>query len=279
MLNALKKISRRPFVVKAGDRLKIRGLLRSTYRFCFAPQRGRHTISVCGRQARFHVYSNRGVEVLNSLGGEREMIEYLMGKLNPGDCFYDIGAATGLYTVFLAQVVGEKGMGVAFEPELDPYERLRENLKLNHLCNVQPFPVALGEREETATLMVGDVAGAARIVNAGDGNGAPLRVESVKVVQGDRFIESRSLPLPRAVKIDVEGQEYSVLRGLKHTLTQPYCQVVGCEIRPQFLPKSVVPEDVLALLRSMGFSEIRVHSRAGDLHACAEKSPGRFFET
>ncbi len=272
MLSALKKISRKPFVIKASDKLKIRGLLRSIYRFCFAPQRGKHAISVGGRRARFHVYSKTGVEVLNSLGGEREMLEYLMGKLNPGDCFYDIGAATGLYTVFLAQVVGEKGKGVCFEPELDPYDRLRENLKLNHLDNVQPFPVALGEREGTATLMVGDVAGAARIVNAVDGSGVPARVERVKVVQGDRFIESRGLPIPRAVKIDVEGQEYAVLQGLMRTLSLPTCQVVCCEIHKMYRPENVEPEDVLALLRSMGFCEIQVHSRAGDLHACASKS-------
>jgi FkbM family methyltransferase len=272
MLNVLKKFAQHPLIFRLSTKLKIRGVLRGMYRSCFAPEGGTHAISVGGRHARFYVYSKTGIEVLDSLGGEREMLEYLMGKLTAGDCFYDIGAATGLYTVFLAQVVGEQGQVVSFEPEVDSYERLVENLKLNHLGNVQPIRAALGELEEMASLAVGGVAGAGRIVKAGDNGDKPVRVERVNVVHGDRFIEGRGLPIPRAIKIDVEGQEYAVIQGLSRTLSQPACHVVCCEIHKMYLPESVKPEDVLALLRSLGFGEIKVHSRAGDLHACAMKS-------
>src|ERR1017187_252034 len=152
MRDFLKKIARSPLVVRATESLRIRGPLRRLYRFCFAPEGGKHQISVAGRQARFHVYSETTVQVLDSLGGERPTLEFLMGKLTPGDCIYDIGAALGLYTVFLAQVVGEKGHVVAFEPEFDSYARLRENLKLNNLNNVQPFRLALSDREGRVTL-------------------------------------------------------------------------------------------------------------------------------
>jgi FkbM family methyltransferase len=270
MLNVLKKIARQPLLVKVSDGLRIRGTLRAIYRYCFAPGRGRLSLTVGGRQVRFYVYSRAAVMALDSLGGERQMLEYLMGKLNPGDCFYDIGAATGLYAVFLGKVVGEKGKGVCFEPELDPYERLRENLKLNKLAHVRPFPVALGDREQTATLMIGNVAGAGRIISDVESS-VPQHMQQIQVVQGDRFIESHGLPFPRAIKIDVEGKEYAVLQGLTHTLSEPTCQIVCCEIHPQYLPPSAKPEDVLALLRSKGFSDIQIHNRTGDLHACASK--------
>lgn len=205
------------------------------------------------------------------MGGEREMLEFLMGKLCPGDCFYDIGAATGLYAVFLANVVGDEGCVLAFEPELDSYGRLRENLKLNNLGNVQTFRLALSDREGNATLQTAGASGAGRIVDAGGSGGPAHRVERVKVVHGDRFIESQGLPLPRAVKVDVEGHEYSVIQGLIRTLSQPSCDLLCCEIHPRFLPQAFRPEDVLTLLRSVGFSEIDVHPRGGDLHAWASK--------
>src|SRR5208283_2562373 len=100
MRDFLKRIVRQPPVVRVTDGLRIRGLLQGVYRFCFAPKGGKHQISVGGRQAQFHVYSETTVQALDSLGGERETLEFLMGKLTAGDCLYDIGAATGLYTVF-----------------------------------------------------------------------------------------------------------------------------------------------------------------------------------
>ncbi|MGA3324958.1 MAG: FkbM family methyltransferase [Terriglobia bacterium] len=271
MRNFLKRIARQPLVVRVTDGLRIRGLLRGVYRYCFAPKGGMHQISVGGRLAQFHIYSETTVQALDSLGGERGMLEFLMGKLTAGDCCYDIGAATGLYTVFLAQVVGEEGHVVSFEPELDSYGRLRENLKLNNLGNVQPFRLALSDREGNATLQIADVAGAGRIVDASDRGSALGHMEHIKVVHGDRFIESHGLPQPRALKIDVEGHEYSVLQGLNRTLSQPSCKLLCCEIHPGFLPQTLRPEDVLALLRSMGFCEIQIHPRGGDLHAYAFK--------
>jgi FkbM family methyltransferase len=271
MQDSLKRIARHPLVVRLTDFLGIRGLLLKVYRFCFAPQGGKHQIFVAGRHAQFHVYSASTVQALDSMGGERETLEFLMGKLAPGDCLYDIGAATGLYTVFLAQVVGERGRVVSFEPEPDSYGRLRENLKLNNLGNVQPFRLALSDRDGSATLQTGNVAGAGRIVGSDDSDGAPVHAERVAVVQGDRFVESEGLVPPRAVKVDVEGHEYSVLQGLTRTLSQPSCELVCCEVHPAFLPLNLKPEDVIAFLRTLGFNQIETHPRIKDLHIWASK--------
>ena len=271
MRDSLKRIARRPFFIRLTDLLGIRGLLLGVYRFCFAPEGGQHQISVGGRHAQFHVYSETTVQALESMGGERETLEFLMGKLTSGDCLYDIGAATGLYTVFLAQVVGEEGCVVAFEPEPDSYGRLRENLKLNNLDNVQPFRLALSNRDGNATLQTGDVAGAGRIVCSDDGDRASVHAERVNVVHGDRFVESQGMVPPRAVKIDVEGHEYSVLHGLSRTLSQPSCELVCCEVHPGLLPPNLKPEDVIGLLRTLGFNQIETHPRIKDLHVWASK--------
>jgi FkbM family methyltransferase len=144
-----------------------------------------------------------------------------------------------------------------------------ENVRLNKLTNVQAFQLALSDQDGSAILQIADVAGAGRIVDPSEHS--PMPAEHVKIVHGDRFIQSRGLRFPRAVKIDVEGHEYSVLSGLSRTLSQPSSELVCCEVHPRFLPGGLKADDVLALLRSMGFTEIESHSRADDLHVWASK--------
>jgi len=257
-------------VARLAGMLGVRSTLRRLYRSCFAPGGGEHTLSVAGETARFYVYSKSSIEALNSLGGERPTLEFLIGKLRDGDCVYDIGAATGLYTVFLAKAVGETGQVLAFEPEDHTYERLREHLDLNQLTNVRAFKVAMGDAEGKVSLSLGEVAGSARIIgSAATSKGGP--VEWIRVIEGDKFAEAGKLPMPRAVKIDVEGYEFAVIRGLSRTLAQPQCEVVCCEVHPQLLPTSVTPEKVLDLLRSLGFRQIEIHPRTRDFHAWAFK--------
>ena len=260
-------------VARLAGMVGLRGALRNLYRRCLAPAGGEHIVFVAGQTARFYVYSKSNIEALNSLGGERPTLEFLIGKLDPGDCVYDIGAATGLYTVLLAKAVGKEGVVVAFEPEDHTYERLREHLHLNQLTNVRAFRLALGDDEGYVSLRLGAVAGASRIVPSAERSSASGLIERAKVVNGDGFVESQNLRLARAVKIDVEGYELRVIRGLSRTLAHPKCVVVCCEVHPALMPEPETPENVLDLLRSLGFRRIEIHPRAVDFHAWAFKDP------
>jgi len=52
------------------------------------------------------------------------------------------------------------------------------------------------------------------------------KTQQVKLVRGDDFIRQNNLPLPQAIKTDVEGYEYRVLLGLEKTLRSEICQIV-----------------------------------------------------
>jgi hypothetical protein len=80
--------------------------------------------------------------------------------------------------------------------------------------------------------------------------------ERVQVVRGDEFVEAERLPIPKAVKVDVEGFEYSVLKGFRRTLADPRCEMVCCEIHPKFLPAHLKPTDITNLLESLGYGGI-----------------------
>jgi hypothetical protein len=43
---------------------------------------------------------------------------------------------------------------------------------------------------------------------------------AVEVVQIDQLVDSRQLPPPTLVKIDVEGADYAIMQGMAHTLNR-----------------------------------------------------------
>jgi len=211
--------------------------------------------------AQFYVRTPEELRLLESAGGaggEQRVSELLASSLKPGDVVFDVGANVGLYTVLLAKVVGDGGRVISFEPEGQTYAHLLDNLKLNSLTNVRCFRKALGDRSGQAMLYSNEAIGGASLVHTPEGNGPG---EVVDIVEGDQLVLAENLPLPRAVKIDVEGYEYSVIHGLRRTLAHHACELVCCEVHPARLPAEVRPETVGDLLRSVGFSRIDTYPR------------------
>lgn len=218
-------------------------------------------MEIGGLTANFHVrtpWELRSLEPAGDFGKERHILELLASTVRPGDVVYDIGSNFGFYTVLLAKAVGPNGVVIAVEPESQSYDHLQENLKLNALTNVRSFRLGLGDQSGEAKLFLGEVAGASSL---GQSSETAHSYKWVQVVEGDHLVEEKSLPVPRVVKIDVEGHEWAVIRGLCQTLARPECELVCCEIHPQLLPASVQPQQVLDLLRLLGFNRIDVYER------------------
>ena len=69
----------------------------------------------------------------------------------------------------------------------------------------------------------------------------------VAAVEGDALIASGCTPSPNIIKLDVEGHEAAVLRGLRQTLSGPACRMVVFEDGPE---RDSEPKQ---LLRAAGF--------------------------
>jgi len=237
------------------------------------PSSGVIELTLDGVTGKFSLSTAKALELrfMECFGYEDNLIRIVSGRLRPGDCAYDVGSSNGLWTVFLAKAVGERGQVVAFEPNRASYHKLKANLKLNGLSNVRCFETALGELDGEGTLFWGEwEARSSMIMPPGR---AELGHEVVVVRQGDRLRESEGLPVPKAVKIDVEGFEYEVLKGLRQTLAHPACELILCEVHSRLLPRGVTAEAVLGLIESLGFCHIDLISRTGadPFHAFASK--------
>ena len=192
-------------------------------------------------------------------GSMEPSLDLILRFLKPGDTVYDIGSHLGVYTVLLARVVGETGTVVAWEPHQETYEQLQANLKLNGLTNVRAFQKAVGERDAQEKLYIGQVVANFSLLSGAitnpPGHGE-IPYQLVQVVEGDPFAKAEGLPIPRAVKIDVEGFEYAVIKGFRRTLSDPQCRIVCLEVHPMSLPPGVNVSDINDLLKSLGYDRL-----------------------
>ena len=260
-MQLLKRLTYRRAVITGARSLGLRSILRKWYYWWARPRDGIVLVKLAGTSAQFYVRTPEELRLLESAGGaggEQRVLERLVTSLKPGEVVFDVGANVGLYTVLLAKVVGDGGQVIAFEPSSQTYAHLLDNLKLNSLTNVRCFRKALGERNGQAMLYSNEAIGGASLVHTPEGKGPG---EVVDIVEGDQLVLAENLPIPRAVKIDVEGYEYAVIQGLRRTLSQPACELVCCEVHPARLPADVKPETVGDLLRSVGFSRIDTYPR------------------
>jgi FkbM family methyltransferase len=248
-------------VIVGARLLRLRSTLRKWYYWWARPRGGIVVVKLAGTSAQFYVRTPEELRLLESAGGaggEQRVWELLASSLKPGEVVFDIGANVGLYTILLAKVVGDGGHVIAFEPENQTYAHLLENVELNGLTNVRCFRKALGERSGQAVLYSNEAIGGASLLRTPEGRGPG---EVVDIVEGDRLVLAENLPLPRAVKIDVEGYEHAVIQGLRRTLGHHACELVCCEVHPRGSPADAKLATVEELLRSFGFSRIDTYPR------------------
>ena len=202
-------------------------------------------------------------------GNELDFVEALEKNLRRGGVFYDIGSNVGQFLIPMAKVVGERGQAVGFEPHPVNHQRLMRNVALNDLTNVKVFHVALGDcGGETHIYGAG---GTATVIPPAAASPQNLPVATIRAMRGDDLRADMGLPIPRAVKIDVEGAEFGVLSGLKKTLSSPLCELLCLEMHPRFVPAQVSTEMVLSLVHSFGFNPVETRPRGTEIHLIAEK--------
>jgi FkbM family methyltransferase len=129
-----------------------------------------------------------------------------------GDHVVDVGANQGLFTLLFSRLVGDAGRVLALEPEPRLFDALVENCRHNGARNVSPRRLAAGERNADGVLRCSPF-------NRGDNRmtGGVLlgSAVSVPVVPLDEIVRGERVDF---VKIDVQGYEMHVFRGMRATL-------------------------------------------------------------
>jgi FkbM family methyltransferase len=255
----------RRLVIAAGLRDKAQKM----YHQRFAPAGGILALSYGGSQARFFtptIRELRGLEFFSS-GGVEEF-QRLVHMVHDGEVFFDVGAQYGAYAYLVSNAVGTTVRVIAFEPFPRDYALLKKNAELNPMACVQCINAALSDRDGEVAMSSseGETEFCPRI-----GASTP-NSQNVVAVRGDALISAGKVPFPNVIKLDVEGHEMAVLRGMVETLGDPRCHSIYCEIHDALLPAGDDPAALIAFLRSKGFNSISESPRPNH-YIFAEKVP------
>lgn len=271
-MRRLKQFIYSPGVLRVLRALRLTDLLRNLHYKMATQSGGIYRSSLYGVRSAFQVANPAElVQVEFNLMLEEEILRLVLPCLRSGDVFLDIGANIGIYTILSALIVGEKGKVVAFEPETRNFAQLERNISVNGLKNVAAFKAALGEENSKGQLYVDRPA--ASLLPSQKAPQEDETSESVEIVNGDDFGKAHGLPIPRVVKIDVEGFEYLVLRGLRATLSTPATELVVCEIHPYLLPKGTTQAMIAEFIASLGFDDITELPRREEIQLIARRRP------
>jgi FkbM family methyltransferase len=160
---------------------------------------------------------------------ESAVQEAMLRHLARGAVFYDIGANLGFFSLLGAHMAGlADGRVYAFEAAPDNAEAIRANAALNAIDNVEVLAVAVSDRAGRGRLQVVDDQSWSKLLDYG-AHPFTERVIEVELVAIDDLVGSGRLPPPAVVKIDVEGAELAVLRGMRTTIARHRPAII-CEL-------------------------------------------------
>jgi FkbM family methyltransferase len=153
--------------------------------------------------------------------------------IEPGSLVIDVGAHIGFFTLAFAGRVREGGAVLAFEPAEDNARLLRWNLARSGATNAVVVCAALSDRSGAGVLYLNPA-------HPGDHqifrNETDRPTRPVRLLTLDEYLEAEGFPqAPSLIKVDVQGAELKVAKGMIRTLEKFPAAALLVEFAPSAL--------------------------------------------
>ncbi len=197
---------------------------------------------VQGSKIFLNIRDDKGLSSELYLNGIREAhatVEF-QKRLKSGQVIADIGANIGYYVLMEAKAVGPKGKVYAIEPIIGNVELLKKNIDANNYKNIEVFNKAVGDKNGKQDIFVSKQSNLSTFCKNIDldqtGETVPVEVTTL-----DSFLKDKRLP--DIVRMDVEGYEFEILKGMKKTFKETghlqlfievHCDFLGVEKTKEF---------------------------------------------
>jgi FkbM family methyltransferase len=191
--------------------------------------------------------------------GEKWVLTSLLTHIGGDDVVWDIGAGVGTYACFVANAV-ESGTVVAFEPHPANARALETNLRAS----------AAEDRWTTEHVALAATDGTVGLASE-DGHEKPGTGHHYIAETSDRTVPcsrgetlvADGVPTPTVLKIDVQGAELAVLRGMGAVLDD--VETIYLEVHPRRCRRyDTSPDRIEAFLTAHGFRLRRLGDAAMD---------------
>ncbi len=174
---------------------------------------------------------------------------FLLSKINAGDTILDIGANVGFFTKAFANKVGSQGQVFAFEPDPLMFDVLSG---LNTATHIHLYNLALGNYKGNTTLYCNTYNRADNRLFHSQKD--PVEEITVEIDSLDSWIKQKKITKIDGCKIDVQGSELAILRGMKAVLSDTPPHWIFFEFSPHILEKAGEdPNDIWKLLEMHGY--------------------------
>jgi FkbM family methyltransferase len=202
---------------------------------------------------KLHSFKHRGYWYFGKKR-ECETMSLFSEMIAKGDFVVDIGGHIGYMSTYFAHLVGSQGRVVVFEPGPNNLPYIRANVQ--HHSNIRLIEEAVTDSTGSVTLYTEELSGQnnsllkrysvfeanMRATEVGEIKRGAITVRCSTL---DAFLDATSYGNPSFVKIDVEGSELSVLRGMRKSLD-------GAEVA-LMVEVTAQHQAVYELLRDTGF--------------------------
>jgi FkbM family methyltransferase len=182
---------------------------------------------------------------------------FLQAAVRKGETFIDVGGNIGMVTLHAARLVGPTGHVHTFEPNPVMVDRLRGLIALNQIKHVTLHAAALADQAGELVL---------RVLHDHPGQGTLGEIPSadrdaitqeyrVPVRVGDEALANSGASMSGAltIKVDAEGYELHVFRGLRGTIER-HSPAICCEVCPPYLARAgTTVDELFAFMHGLGY--------------------------
>ena len=146
---------------------------------------------------------------------EKGILDFIEKNFSENGVLLDVGANIGLMSIYTASKFPLAKV-LAYEAHPDTYQILKDNIALNHLSNIATYQVAAGAHVGSVQIFDNwSVNRGGASIKYGDPGSSGTNVDMV-VLDEELEVE------PTMIKIDVEGAELDVLKGLKNSIEKSH---------------------------------------------------------
>lgn len=149
----------------------------------------------------------------------------------------DIGANIGYYVMLEKKILGNTGRIIAIEPSPENFKYLSKNIRRHDSSNIEIHNIAAGNVSGTLNfLMYKDESNSGHIISDDEIKNTSGKVIQVPVKPIDILVKELNLKKLDFLRMDVEGYEYEILKGMLKTLEE-FRPIIQIEIHRSIMGK------------------------------------------